>query len=110
MAELNKQAKPPEEPLETIDNDPTWKALQECQIMLPVSHILQLVPRFTKGLKAALSPQNLEPAPTFFSNVEEGQAIVDTSSPIIIVIIKGSEIIGTIIDEGSIVSNQPMDM
>ena len=41
-----------------------------------------------------------EPSPTFFSNLEEGPAVVDTSSSAITVIIKGKEITGTIIDGG----------
>ena len=31
--------------------NPTWHALQECQIMLPLGRLLQLVPRFTEGTK-----------------------------------------------------------
>ena len=100
MAEVQKQNTHLEELVETTDNDPTWKALQQCQIMLPLGRLLQLAPRFTKGLKMALTSQNPEPAPTFFSNLEEGPAVVDTSSSAITVIIKGKEIIGTIIDGG----------
>ena len=69
-------------------------------IMLPLGCLLQLVPQFTKGRKTGLLSQNPEPTPTFFSNLEEGPAVVDTSSPTITVIIKGKEIIGTIIDGG----------
>ena len=87
--------------METTDNDPTRQALQQCQIMLPLGRLLQLAPRFTKGLKMALTSQNPEPAPTFFSNLEEGPVVVDISSPTIMVIIKGKEITRTIIDGGS---------
>ena len=67
----------------------------------PASWLLQLVPQFTDGLKSALAPSILAPAPTFFSNPEEGPAVVDTSSPAISVIIKGRELPGTILDGGS---------
>ena len=69
--------------------------------MLPLGRLLQLVPRFTVGLKTTVTKPNLEPAPTFFSNPEEGPAVVDTSSPALTVIVKGKEIAGTIIDGGS---------
>ena len=66
--------------------------------MLP---LLQLAPRFSEGLKSALTSQSLELAPTFFSNPEEGPEIVDISRLAITVIIKGREITGTIVDGGS---------
>ena len=69
--------------------------------MLPLGRLLQLVPRFTTGLKSALTSQNPESTPTFFSNPEEGAAQVDTRTPKIIVIIKGKEITETIIGGGS---------
>ena len=101
MAEVQKQMKTPEEPLEkTMDNNPTWQALQQCQIMLPLDCLLQLVPRFTKGLVSALTSQNPEPTPPFFSNPKEGPTIVDTNNPKIIVIIKGREIPRKIVDRG----------
>ena len=51
--------------------------------------------------RLALSPHNLEAASTFLSNQEEEPATVDTSAPVVTVIIKGSEVLGTIIDGGS---------
>ena len=41
--EVQEQIKPPEEPLGTTGNDPTWQALQQCQIMLSLGRLLQLV-------------------------------------------------------------------
>ena len=35
--------------------NPTWQALQECQITLPLGRLLQLVPRFTEGLKTGMT-------------------------------------------------------
>ena len=69
--------------------------------MLPLGRLLQLVPRFTDGLKSAWAPPNPMPAPAFFSNPEEGPTMVDTSSPAITTIIKGREVPGTIVDGGS---------
>ena len=48
-----------------------------------------------------VTSQNPKPAPTFFSNPEEGPAVVDTNSPMITVLIKGKEIPGKIVDGGS---------
>ena len=47
-----------------------------------------------------VAPQNTEPTPTFFSNPEEGLAVVDTSSLIVTIIIKGIELPGMITDRG----------
>ena len=69
--------------------------------MLPLGRLLQLVPKFTEGLKSAFSTQNPEPTSAFFSNPEEGPIVVDTSSLAITVIIKGSEVPRTIIDGAS---------
>ena len=91
MTELREQMKPLEEQTETMDENPTWQALQDCQIMLPLGRLLQLVPRFTDGLKSVLAPQNSAPAPTFFSK-PEAPVIVDTSNLAITVIVKGREI------------------
>ena len=89
VAELRQQRKPLDAPIETTDDDSTWHALQEWHIMLPLGSLLQLVPQFTEGLKSVITAQNSEPTPAFFSSLEEGPAIVDTSSPTIMAIIKG---------------------
>ena len=68
--------------------------------MLPLGRLLQLVPRFTEGLKMTLISQNPEPTLTFFSNPEEGPVVVDTSIPTITMIIKGKDLTETIIDGG----------
>ena len=68
--------------------------------MLPLARLLQLVPRFTADLPATIIKPKPAPTPTFFSNPEEGPAVVDTINPTIKVIVKGKEIAGTIIDEG----------
>ena len=78
-----------------------WQALQDCQIMLPIGRLLQLVPRFTEGLKTDMTTGETPPAPTFFSNQEEGPMVVDTNSPTITTIVKGKELPGTVIDGGS---------
>ena len=102
VIELKKQRKTSEEPIETMQQEnPTWPALQECQIMLPLGRLLQLAPRFTDGLKSTLAPSSPTPAPAFFSNPEEGPAVVDTNSPAITAIIKGRELLSTIVDGGS---------
>ena len=101
LAEVRELIKPPRGLIETIDEDLTWQALQECQIMLPLGSLLQLVPRFTEGLKSMIAPQNVKPTMTFFSNPEEGLAVVDRSSPTITAIVRGREVPGTAVDGGS---------
>ena len=104
--------KPLEEQTETMDENPMWQALQDCQIMLPLGRLLQLVPRFTDGLKSTLAPQNSEQARFFFSNPEEGPVVVDTNNPTITTIVKGREVPGTIVDGGSglnVISQQTCD-
>ena len=61
---------------------------------------MQLVPRFTEGLKSVVAPQNTESAPTFFSNPEEGPVVVNTSNPTITTIVKGREVLGTVVVMG----------
>ena len=93
MAELEQQKENPEEPTGYSQPEkPTWHALQECQITLPLGQLLQLVPRFTKGLKTGMTAVDTSPASTFFSNPEEGPMVVDTSSTAITAIIKGREL------------------
>ena len=69
--------------------------------MLPLGRLLQLVPKFTEGLKSALSPQNPTLAPTFFTNPGEGPTAVDKNSLVVAVIIKGNKVPETVIDGGS---------
>ena len=98
VAEIQDQNAQPEEPVKHTEDDPTWQALQECQIVLPLARLLQLVPRFTASLQTTVTQPKPTPATTFFSNPEEGPAMVDTSSPTIKVIVKGKEIAGAIVD------------
>ena len=51
---------------DTIEEDPAWQALTECQIMMPLRCLLQLVPRFTKGLKTTLVSPKAAMALTYF--------------------------------------------
>ena len=44
----------------TTEEDSARKALMECQPMMPLGRLLQLVPRFTENLKTSLTP----PEPT----------------------------------------------
>ena len=102
VAELAQQKENTEVPTGGSQSEnATWQALQECQITLPLGRLLQLVPRFTEGLKSGMTTSETQPAPAFFSNPEEGPAVVDTTSPAITAIVKGKELPGTIIDGGS---------
>ena len=53
--------------------NPTWQALQECQITLPLGRLLQIVPRVMEGLKTRIMTVDTTPALAFFSNPEEGR-------------------------------------
>ena len=57
-----------------------------------------------EGLKSTFSTQNPEPTTVFFSNPEEGPTVVDTSSLVVTIINKGSEVSKTIIDRDSSVN------
>ena len=101
MAEVEDQSAQSAEAGKQMEDNPTWQALQECQIVISLARLLQLVPRFTVDLQETVIKPKPAPAPTFFSNPEEGPAVVDMSNPSITVIVKGKEIAGTIIDRGS---------
>ena len=91
VEELTKTAQP---------KNPAWQALQKYQFTLPLGRLLQLMPRFTDGLKSALAPSSLALALAFFSNSEEGLAVMNTSNSAITAIIKGGELSGTIVNGG----------
>ena len=112
VAEIRDQHTPKEEEITEPVENPTWQALQDCQIVLPLARLLQLVPRFTADLQSTVIKPKPTPAPAFFSNLEEGPTVVDTSSPTITAILKGKEIAVTIIDGGSgvnVISQQTCD-
>ena len=105
VAELEQQKETSAEVTDTVHpENPTWQTLQECQIMLPLGRLLQLVLRLTDGLKSALTTSNSLPAPAFFSNPGEGPTVVDTNSLAITAIVKGRELPGMIVDGGSSVN------
>ena len=85
MAEITNQNTQLEEVAPQPEDNPTWQALQDCQIVLPLARLLQLVPQFTTDLQATVTKPKPTPTLTFFSNPEEGPTVVDTSSPAIIV-------------------------
>ena len=91
VAEIENQSVQPKGVGKQMEDNPTWQALQECQIVLPLTRLLQLIPRFTMDFQATVIKPKPAPAPAFFSNPEEGPAVVDTSSPTIIVIVKCKE-------------------
>ena len=101
IEEMQEHAKQLEETTEITNDDPSWYAMQQCQIMLPLAQLLQLVPRFTENLKSALSPPKPATTTTFFTNPSKALEVVDTNSPALTVIIKGNEVTGTIMDGGS---------
>ena len=65
---------------DTIEEDPAWQALTECQIMMPLGRLLQLVPLFTENLKMMLAPPEPAVAPTYFTNPNEGLTIIEGNS------------------------------
>ena len=88
--EMKEQRNAVEEPTENPQpKNPTWQALQECQITLPSGWLLQLMPRFTDGLKSTSCTG---------SDILFKSGVVDTSNPAITTIIKGRKLLGTIVN------------
>mgnify|MGYP007129548827 CR=1 FL=1 len=83
-----------------VKEDPSWQTFTQCQIMLSLGRLLQLVPRFIKGLRSALAPTKPTTTPTYFTNPSEGPTVVDTNRLAVMVIIKGKEVSDTIINWG----------
>ena len=54
VAEIRDQNTPREEEITELVENPTWQALQDCQIVLPLARLLQLVPRFTADLQSTV--------------------------------------------------------
>ena len=89
VAELEQQNEKPEEVTDTTQSEnPTWQAIKECQILLPLGRLLQLVPQFTDGLKSGITTSNPLPALAFFSNPKVGPAGLDRTSQGITTIVK----------------------
>ena len=71
VAEIRDQNTPREDEITQPEENPTWQALQDCQIVLPLARLLQLVPRFTTYLHATVIKPKPTPALAFCSNPEE---------------------------------------
>ena len=98
MQTLNRQL---DEDIHTTEEDLAWQALTQCQITLPLGRLLQQLPRFTKGLKMALTPLKPVVALTYLTNPSQELAVKDENNPVVTIIINGKEVPGTIIDGGS---------
>ena len=81
VVEIEDQNAQPEEVVKHTEGNPTWMALQECQIVLPLACLLQLVLRFTADLQATLIKPKPARALAFFSYPKEGPVVEDTSIP-----------------------------
>ena len=83
------EAKQPEEETGMIEDDPSWQALQQCQMTLPLGRLLQLVLRFTKSLKSTLAPLKPVEASAYFTNPSDGPTMVGNNCLVLTVIMKG---------------------
>ena len=84
----------------TAEADPIWEALADCPITLTMSKLLNLVPRFRQAMEARLQAPH-KTIPTLFTETNLGPTIIDHRSPVIKVLVHGTEIQGCAIDDGS---------
>ena len=84
----------------TVEADPIWEALADCPITLTMSKLLNLVPRFRQAMEARLQAPH-KTIPTLFTETNLGPTIIDHRSPVIKVLVHGTEIQGCAIDGGS---------
>ena len=61
VKEIEDKNAQPEEAVKHTEDNPTWQALQECHIVLPLARLLQLVPWFIADLQGTVI--KLKPAP-----------------------------------------------
>ena len=87
-----------EVPTETPDEDEAWKVMADCQISLPLTRLLKLVPRFTEKVTHIIVRNESEQVLVNFMNPGKGPTIMDKQSPTIKVIIHGQEVSGSIVN------------
>ena len=83
------------------EQEETWKLLADCQVSLPLTGLLKLVPRFTEKVATLIAQKGSEQVSVHYSQPSTSPSIMDEQNPSIKVIIQGQEIENTIIDGGS---------
>jgi hypothetical protein len=87
--------------LTTVTNqEETWKILADCQVSLPLTGLLRLVPRFTEKVATLIAQKGSEHVSVHFSQPSDNPSIMDEQNPSIKVIIQGQEIGNVIVDGG----------
>ena len=83
------------------EQEETWKILADCQVSLPLTGLLKLVPRFTEKVATLIAQKGSEQVSVHYSQPSNNPSIMDEQNPSIKVIIHGQEIENVIVDGGS---------
>ena len=83
------------------EQEETWKLLADCQVSLPLTGLLKLVPRFTEKVAALIAYKGSEQIAVHYNQPSNNPSIMDEQNPSIKVILYGQEIGNVIIDGGS---------
>ena len=83
------------------EQEETWKILADCQVSLPLTGLLKLVPRFTEKVATLIAQKGTEQVDVHYNQPSNNPSIMDEQNPSIKVIIHGQEIEGAIVDGGS---------
>ena len=90
-----------QQPIGVTEQEETWKILADCQISLPLTGLLKLVPRFTEKVATLIAQKGSEQISVHYSQPSNNPSIMDEQNPSIKVIIYGQEIENVIVDGGS---------
>ena len=82
------------------EQEETWKILADCQVSLPLTGLLKLVPRFTEKVATLIAQKGSEQVLVHYSQPSNNPSIMDEQNPSIKVIIHGQEIENVIVDGG----------
>ena len=77
------------------------KILADCQVSLPLTGLLKLVPRFTEKVATLIAQKGVEQVSVNYNQPNNSPTIMDEQNPSIKIMIHGQEIDGTIVDGGS---------
>ena len=80
-----------------VEADPIWEALVDCPITLRMSKLLNLVPQFWQAMEARLQAPH-KTILTLLTETNLRPTIIDNQSPVIKVLVHGTEIQGCVID------------
>ena len=97
---IKDQPVPQSETLPMHKHEETWKILADCQVSLPLTGLLKLVPCFTEKVTTLIAQKDAEQVSVNYSQPNNGPTIMDEQSRSIKGIIWGQEVATTIVDGG----------